>query len=37
MATHDREIVNKYQRRIVELKNGVIIRDIKAGGYVDEP
>lgn len=37
MATHDREIVNKYQRRIVELKNGTIIRDIKSGGCVNEP
>jgi cell division transport system ATP-binding protein len=37
MATHAREIVNKYQRRVIELKNGSIIRDIRAGGYVDEP
>lgn len=37
MATHDRDIVKKYQRRVVELKNGVIIKDIKAGGYADEP
>ena len=37
MATHDREIVNHYHRRVMELKNGIIIRDIKAGGYSDEP
>ncbi len=37
MATHDREIVNHYHRRVVELKNGIIIRDIKAGGKSDEP
>lgn len=37
MATHDREIVNKCQKRIVELKNGTIIRDIQAGGLTDEP
>ncbi|MGB4439270.1 MAG: cell division ATP-binding protein FtsE, partial [Sedimentibacter sp.] len=37
MATHDREIVNHYQKRVIELKSGVIIRDIKAGGYVNEP
>ena len=37
MATHDREIVNHYQKRVVELKNGTIIRDIKSGGYNDEP
>ena len=33
MATHDREIVNHYHRRVVELKKGIIIRDVKAGGY----
>ena len=37
MATHDREIVNHFHRRVVELKNGIIIRDIKAGGYNNEP
>ena len=37
MATHDREIVNHYRKRVIELKHGVIIRDIKAGGYVNEP
>jgi len=37
MATHDREIVNQYQKRVIELKSGVIIRDIKAGGYINEP
>jgi len=36
MATHDREIINKFQRRVVELKNGVILRDIKVGGYANE-
>lgn len=37
MATHDREIVNQYQKRVIELKSGTIIRDIKVGGYSDEP
>ncbi|MDW5298651.1 MAG: cell division ATP-binding protein FtsE [Sedimentibacter sp.] len=37
MATHDREIVNLYQKRVIELKSGAIIRDIKAGGYINEP
>ena len=37
MATHDMNIVQAYQRRIVELKRGVIIRDIKTGGNIDEP
>ena len=37
MATHDREIVNHYQKRVIELKNGSVLRDIKAGGYNNEP
>ncbi len=36
MATHDMNIVNSCQKRIVELKRGVIIRDIKTGGCIDE-
>lgn len=36
MATHDMNIVNNYQKRVVELKRGVIIRDAKAGGYGNE-
>lgn len=37
MATHDREIVDNYQKRVIELKNGTILRDIKAGGNENEP
>ena len=33
MATHDRSIVDKMQRRVVELSQGQIIRDQLAGGY----
>lgn len=36
MATHDKEIVNKMQKRVIELKKGCIIRDIKSGGYNNE-
>ncbi len=36
MATHDRDIVNQYQKRVIELKQGVIIRDMKAGGYSND-
>jgi len=32
MATHDREIVNHFHRRVVELKNGIIIRDDQGTG-----
>jgi cell division transport system ATP-binding protein len=37
MATHAKEIVDKYQKRVIELKHGTVIRDIKAGGFVNEP
>ena len=37
MATHDREIVNHYKKRVIELKNGTVLRDIKVGGKTDEP
>lgn len=37
MATHDMNIVQSYWKRMIELKRGVIIRDIKTGGCVDEP
>jgi cell division transport system ATP-binding protein len=33
MATHDRSIVDKMQRRVVEISQGQIIRDQANGGY----
>ncbi|QSX06132.1 cell division ATP-binding protein FtsE [Sedimentibacter sp. zth1] len=36
MATHDKDIVNRLHKRVVELKKGAIIRDIKSGGYANE-
>jgi cell division transport system ATP-binding protein len=33
IATHDRSIVDKMQRRVVELSQGQIIRDQASGGY----
>jgi cell division transport system ATP-binding protein len=33
MATHDRSIVDKMQRRVVELSQGQIIRDQATGSY----
>ncbi len=33
MATHDRSIVDKMQRRVVELSQGQIIRDQASGSY----
>lgn len=36
MATHDRDIVNRMCKRVIELKRGTIIRDISSGGYSNE-
>ena len=33
MATHAKEIVDKLRRRVIQLKNGVVVRDQKRGGY----
>lgn len=33
MATHNEEIVNSMRKRVVELHNGVIVRDEKHGSY----
>jgi cell division transport system ATP-binding protein len=33
MATHDREMVDKMQRRVIALENGKVIRDERRGGY----
>lgn len=33
MATHDKEIVNKMQKRVVTLKDGRLINDTEKGGY----
>lgn len=36
MATHAKNIVDKMQKRVVNLDNGRIVRDVKKGGYNDE-
>lgn len=33
MATHDRSIVDRMQKRVVELSHGKIVRDQQVGGY----
>ncbi len=33
VATHDREMVDKMRRRVIELENGRVIRDQKSGLY----
>ena len=33
MATHDREIVNVMQKRVLQIENGVLVRDEQKGSY----
>src|SRR3954453_13825069 len=33
MATHDREMVDKMRRRVIQLEDGRIVRDDRRGGY----
>ena len=33
MATHAKDIVNRMQKRVIEISKGVIVRDDKKGGY----
>jgi len=34
LATHDKEVINSLERRVVSLDNGKIIRDEEKGKYV---
>lgn len=36
IVTHNREIVNEMQKRVVTMKKGVIVSDEEQGGYIDE-
>ncbi|PHV71263.1 cell division ATP-binding protein FtsE [Sporanaerobium hydrogeniformans] len=36
MATHEREIVNSLKKRVIEIREGNIVKDIQEGGYDDE-
>ena len=36
VVTHNREIVNAMQKRVIAMKKGVIVSDAQKGGYVDE-
>jgi cell division transport system ATP-binding protein len=33
MATHDREMVDKMRRRVIQLVGGRVVRDDRRGGY----
>ena len=36
MATHAEDIVNQMRKRVIEINNGIIVRDDKKGGYNGE-
>lgn len=36
MATHDKDIVNRMKKRVITIKNGVIVSDKKKGKYDNE-
>ena len=36
MATHDREMVDKMQMRVIALEDGKVVRDQRRGGYTSE-
>lgn len=36
VVTHNREIVNAMQKRVITMKKGIIISDEDKGGYIDE-
>ena len=36
IVTHNREIVNEMQKRVITMKKGVIVSDEEKGGYIDE-
>ena len=36
VVTHNREIVNAMQKRVIALKKGNIVSDEEKGGYIDE-
>ncbi len=36
VVTHNREIVNSMQKRVVTMKRGIVVSDEEKGGYIDE-
>jgi cell division transport system ATP-binding protein len=36
VVTHDREMVDKMRRRVIEMSDGRVVRDVPAGAYHDE-
>jgi cell division transport system ATP-binding protein len=36
MVTHDREMVDKMRKRVIQLEGGKLARDERRGGYAGE-
>lgn len=36
VVTHNREIVNTMQKRVITMKKGIVVSDEEKGGYIDE-
>ena len=36
VVTHNQEIVNEMNERVITMKQGVIVSDEQKGGYIDE-
>ena len=36
IASHAKDIVDEMQKRVITLRNGVLVRDVERGGYSDE-
>lgn len=36
IASHEKDIVDKMKKRVIELKEGILVRDLQKGGYSDE-
>ena len=36
MATHDKDIVNKFKKRVIAIKGGRIVKDYEEGKYDNE-
>ena len=35
MATHDRDIVNKYKKRVIKISKGILTDDKEKGAYIE--
>ena len=36
MATHDKEIVNRMKRRVIYMRDGVLVSDKEKGEYIED-